>query len=103
MLSTFLAARNLRKRQALVAAANLGQGRSEEVGSTNVRSYEATAAGGGPPPHYDAQPPFQCGTSPPPSYDDTILENFYMQIMGASRSQRSSTSSRRSLRRAMFE
>lgn len=34
----------------------------------------------GPPPHYGAKPPFLSGISPPPSYDDAMLDNLVRQI-----------------------
>uniref|UniRef100_A0A914X0Y5 Uncharacterized protein n=1 Tax=Plectus sambesii TaxID=2011161 RepID=A0A914X0Y5_9BILA len=95
---TIQRARNMRKRAMQQRGASTAG--AEHSGTTTATARTGTATGTGAPPLYDAGPPFTSGASPPPAYEDALLDEFFLECFPpacTSRSQRSSTSSRRSL------
>ncbi|KHN81715.1 hypothetical protein Tcan_07199 [Toxocara canis] len=65
---TIQRARSMRQRKRVLAA----EGGSRRTGPS---------VDGPAPPLYSTNPPFESGTSPPPSYEDALLDQFFLECV----------------------
>ncbi|VDK52768.1 unnamed protein product [Anisakis simplex] len=81
---TIQRARSMRQRKRALSALdgdNNHNNNNHDNNNCNRNRRSGQAVNGLAPPFYSTNPPFKSGTSPPPSYEDALLDQYYLECI----------------------